>query len=112
MTAGQIGEHELPATLQVWRTVLVDDGQGGEDEDVSQVGTVRGKVNQPTAAEVVVAQQSGVELLYGVHLLPDAAVQRGDELREGTNRYRVKAVFVPSEPVYKRADCELHQGEE
>jgi hypothetical protein len=112
VTAGEIGEHELPTAFAVWRTTLVDDGQGGEEETTAEVGQVRGKVNQPTAAEVVVAQQSGVELTYAVHLLPGADVERGDQLRDGTDHYRVKAVFVPSEPVYKRADCELHQGEE
>lgn len=112
MTAGQIGEHELPTEFEVWRTTEVDDGAGGWTETTAQAGTVRGKVNQPSAAEVVVAQQSGVELTYAIHLLPDADVLRGDELRAGADVYKVRAAFVPSEPIYKRADCEYRQTEE
>jgi SPP1 family predicted phage head-tail adaptor len=106
-----IGAHELPRAFEVWRPDLVDDGAGGQDVEMVEVGQVRGRVSQPTAAERVVAMQAGAEHTAAVYLAPSADVRRGDELRGGGETFRVKATIVPSEPVYLRADCERIESE-
>lgn len=106
-----IGAHELPRELAVWRKTRGPDGAGGQTTTLAQVGTVRAKISQPTAAERVAAMQAGAALTMPVHLLPDADVHRGDELRGGGEVYRVEATVIPSEPVYLRADCERIESE-
>ena len=107
-----IGAHELPESLHVWRPAATTDDQGGEVVTLTDVGTVRAKVSQPTAAEQIEAQRAGSSLAMIVHLRPDADVRRGDELRRPDgDRLRVKYTVHPSEPVYLRADCEQLQSE-
>ncbi|GLH94904.1 phage head closure protein [Phytohabitans aurantiacus] len=110
MTA-PIGAHELPRAFEVWRPELVDDGAGGQDVEYVEVGQVRGRVSQPTAAERVVAMQAGAEHTAAVYLHPSADVRRGDELRGDGDTFRIKATITPSEPVYLRADCERIESE-
>lgn len=105
-------ERWLNRTLQVWRPVATDDGAGGQAVTyVRQTGDVRAKVDQPTAAERLVAQQAGAEHIRPVFLAPDADVRRGDELRGDGQVLRVKATYTPSTPRYLRADCELIEPE-
>lgn len=106
-----IGAHELPRLLAVWRTTTGDDGAGGQTTVRTQVGTVRARVSQPSAAERIAAMQGGAVLTLAVYLQPDADVRRGDELVGAGETYRVKAVFTPSEPAYLRADCERIEAE-
>jgi SPP1 family predicted phage head-tail adaptor len=107
-----IDAHELNEELAVWRRTSVDDGQGGQTDELGQVGTVRAKVSQPAAAEQIEAQQAGSTMTMIVHMHPDADVRRGDELRRPDgDRLRVKYTMHPSEPVYLRADCEQLQAE-
>jgi len=106
-----IGAHELNRTLAVWRPVTDDDGAGGQTVTMTDIGDVRARVSQPSAAERVAAMQAGAELLMPVYLAPDADVSRGDELRGDGEVYRVKATVRPSEVEYLRADCELVQVE-
>ncbi|GGK89199.1 hypothetical protein GCM10012284_24010 [Mangrovihabitans endophyticus] len=105
----RIGAHELRRQLAVWREAKVDDGQGGNTVTLTQVGTVWAKAGQPTAAERLEAMRAGVDLAYVLHMLPDADVRRGDELRGDGEVLRVKATVRPSDPVYLRADCEAEQ---
>lgn len=113
MTADRIDAYELTRTLEVWRHTLTGDGQGGQDETFGQIGSVRAKVNEPSAAERVEAMRAGVDLTYQVHLLPDADVKRGDELRDAAagEVYKVQLTVSPSTPVYLRAQCERDQYE-
>jgi hypothetical protein len=115
VTADRIDAYELTRTLTVWRSTLVDDGQGGSDDTVAQVpgdgGSVRAKVNEPSAAERVEAMRSGAELTFNVHLLPDADVRRGDELRGAGEVFKVKTTILPSVPMYLRAACSRDQYE-
>lgn len=106
-----IGMH-LNRRLAHYRREETDDGSGGVITEWVNLGTVRGRVSQPTAAERVAAQQAGADHTQPVYVQPRADVRRGDELRGAEGRWRVVAVFRPSEPVYLRADCELTQGEE
>ncbi|MEV2236696.1 phage head closure protein [Micromonospora sp. NPDC049891] len=102
-----VGLHELPRTFAVWRTTTAPDGAGGQTSTRAQVGSVRARVSQPTAAERVAAMQAGALLTLAVYMQPAADVRRGDELRGDGEVYRVKATVVPSEPAYLRADCDL-----
>ena len=102
-----VAAHELPRTLAVWRTTTTDDGAGGQESTRGQVGSLRARVAQPSAAERVAAMQAGSVLTMPVYLQPDADVRRGDDLIGAGETYRVKATFRPSEPVYLRADAEL-----
>ncbi|WP_327268809.1 phage head closure protein [Streptomyces sp. NBC_01218] len=108
------GRH-LNRRLTVWRPTTTDDGYGGQTTTlVQQAGTVRAKVDQPSNADRMLAQQAGSEHDHTVFLLPGADVRRGDELR-GTDRlgteqrFRVLAVVQPSTPVYSKAPCTLIQ---
>ena len=100
--------------LQVWRTTTVDDGAGGEEIALAQVGTVRAKVDQPSPTERLIAQQTGSRHSHNVYLSARADVRRGDELR-GTDAlgqaqvFQVLATLQPSTPVYSKAPCQLIQ---
>lgn len=105
----------LNRRLEVWRPTAADDGYGGQETTfVQQPGTVRAKVDQPSNADRLLAQQAASTHDHTVFLLPSADVQRGDELR-GTDRlgtaqrFRVLAVVQPSTPIYSKAPCELIQ---
>jgi SPP1 family predicted phage head-tail adaptor len=111
VTGGRIDAYELTREFTVVRQGLADDGQGGQTETPGAVGTVRAKVNEPSALERVEAMRSGVELTFQLHLLPDAGVRRGDELQGGGEVYRVVAAVTPSVPVYLRATCTREQAE-
>ncbi|GHJ01613.1 hypothetical protein TPA0906_34780 [Streptomyces olivaceus] len=110
-----IGRH-LNRTLAAWRETTADDGAGGQETTLTQVATVRGKVDQPSPTERLVAQQSGSRHSHNIYLLPRANVRRGDELR-GTDalgnaqRFRVLSVVQPSTPVYSKALVELTQSQ-
>ncbi|MEV7282872.1 phage head closure protein [Streptomyces sp. NPDC093111] len=105
-----IGRH-LNRTLEVWRPATTDDGYGGQESTYVHQGDVRGKVDQPSASERMLAQQAGAEHTHDVYLLPNADVQRGDELRGGGQRLRVKQVVEPSATRYRKAECQLIQTE-
>ncbi|MEU6944292.1 head-tail adaptor protein [Streptomyces sp. NPDC046316] len=102
--------------LQVWRTTTVDDGAGGQETTLVLQGSVRAKVDQPSATERLVAAQAGSKHSHDIWLLPTADVQRGDELR-GTDRlgqaqvFRVLSVVQPSRPVYSKVFAEIVQRE-
>ncbi len=112
MAGDLIDPYDLNRNLAVWRDVLADDGQGGQDESTEQVGTVRAKVNQPTAAERIEAARSGVDLKYVIHMMPGTDVRRGDELRDGVEVYTVQSTVSPSTAAYLRAECERDQHED
>lgn len=95
----------------MWRRTFTADGSGGRTATWAQVGTVRARVSQPSAAERTVAAQSGAVHTHAIYLLPDADVRRGDELRGEGQRFEVHAVFEPSATVYRRADCQEVQPE-
>lgn len=103
--------HWLNRVLEVWRPVTTADGAGGQVVTEVLAGTVRAKVDQPAAAERTLAQQAGAAHTLPVYLEPGAAVARGDQLRDGDERWRVLAVVSPSSVRYRRADCELIQPE-
>lgn len=106
----------LDRRLDVWRTVTVPDGAGGEETTETLVGTVRAKVDQPSPTERLIAQQSASRHSHNVYMSLRADVRRGDELR-GTDRlgqdqrFRVQSVVQPSRPIYSKALVELAQSE-
>ena len=103
--------HWLNRTLQVCRPATSGDGTGGQQVIYVQQADVRAKVDQPTTAERMLAQQAGARHTHTVYLLPTADVRRGDELRGGGQVLRVLATSTPSTPRYLRAECELIQPE-
>ncbi|MDA2805707.1 head-tail adaptor protein [Nocardiopsis suaedae] len=86
---------------------------GGHTSVWVELGAVRCRVSQPSAAERVAARQQGAKHTQPVYVSPSADVRRGDELRDAATgeAWRVTAVIYPSERVYLRADCELIQAE-
>lgn len=102
----------LNRTLQVWRPVTVDDGYGGQETTlVRQEDDVRGKVDQPSASDRMLAQQAGAEHTHDVFLLPAADVARGDELHGGGQVLKVTSVVEPSSTRYRKAECKLIERE-
>ncbi|MFF2774855.1 phage head closure protein [Streptomyces sp. NPDC058052] len=102
--------HHLNRTLEVWRATLTPDGAGGQRRTmVRQPATVRGKVDQPSATDRLLAQQAGAEHTHDVYLLPTADVERGDELRGAGQRLTVRFVVEPSSTRYRKAECTLTQ---
>lgn len=103
--------HLLNAQVTVWRRTSVPDGSGGQATAWVEVGPVRCRISQASAAERVAARQAGADHTQPVYFRPGSDVRRGDELRGGGQTWRVVADVVPSEVVYLRADCELIQPE-
>lgn len=99
----------LNRTLQVYRETITPDGAGGQVSEWVLQGAVGAKVDQPSAADRMLAQQAGSKHTHSVYLLPTADVQRGDQLRGGGQTFTVHAELQPSGPRYTRADCELTQ---
>lgn len=112
---GSIGRY-LNRQLEVWRPQTAEDGSGGQDVTLVEVGSVRAKVDQPSPTERMVAAQTTSRHSHDIFLLPRADVRRGDELR-GTDAlgtaqvFRVQAIVQPSTPVYSKALVELIQTE-
>ena len=102
--------HRLNRTLEVWRPATEPDGAGGQrDTYVRQPDDVRGKVDQPSASERLLAMQAGSEHTHTVYLLPSADVLRGDQLRGRGQVLRVLSVVEPSSTRYRKAECQLIQ---
>ncbi|PJN31308.1 head-tail adaptor protein [Streptomyces sp. CB02613] len=99
----------LNRTLEVWRETTEPDGAGGQASVWSHVGEVRAKVDQPAAADRMLAQQSGSKHTHTVYLADGSDVHRRDELRGDGQTFTVHATLQPSGPRYLRADCELVQ---
>jgi SPP1 family predicted phage head-tail adaptor len=101
--------------LEVWRPVTSPDQFGGQlTTMVKQPATVRAKVDQPSNADQMLAQQARSKHDHTVFLPPRADVRRGDELR-GTDAlgqdqvFEVLATVQPSTPIYSKAPCQLIQ---
>ncbi|MGW4986318.1 head-tail adaptor protein [Streptomyces mirabilis] len=99
----------LNSRVLVWRLTTTPDGAGGEVTAWVQVGAYPAMVSQPSASERMLADQGQSRHSHTAHLPAGADVQRGDELRRGTQVFRVLSVFEPSRPIYVRADCEATQ---
>lgn len=108
--------HTLNRTLTVHRPQTSDDGHGGQTTTLVQVGTVRGKVDQPSPTERLMAAQAESRHSHNIYLSPRTIVRRGDELRGAdalgnAQVFRVESIVYPSTPVYAKAFVELTQGE-
>lgn len=106
--------HLLKQTADVYRQTEVADGQGGVTYSFAQLQSGRKvKIDQASAREQFEAEQAGTSLTHKVYQKHDDDIQRGDEYRSGTDRYRVMNVVGPSTPgVYLRADVEIIQSEQ
>jgi head-tail adaptor len=104
--------HLLNRELTVYRAAYVADGAGGRTRTLSEHGTVRGMVTQPSDEERQVAAQEGARLDSVVYTTNGADVERGDELDDGgARRLRVVSVIENSRETYARLHCEVVQGE-
>lgn len=101
----------LNRTLAVWRETSTADAGGGSSTALAFSHNVAAKVDQPSAAEQLVAAQSGSKHSHNVYLAPGADVARGDELRGDGQVFTVQSVVEPSEPVYRKAAVELVQSQ-
>ncbi|MEW2631789.1 phage head closure protein [Streptomyces sp. NPDC048389] len=101
--------RRLNRTLEVYRQAHTDDGYGGQTTIWVRQGEVRGKVDQPSATDRMLAKQANAEHTHDVFLLPTADVERGDELRGRGQVLRVKSVVEPSATRYRKAECQLIQ---
>lgn len=103
--------HLLNRTLTVHRPATTPDGAGGQDVTLVHVANVRAKVDQPTPEERREADQWGAEHTHTARFLPDADVERGDELRGDGQVFRVLATVTNSRRTYLRALCRLVEHE-
>lgn len=104
--------HLLTRTLTVNRPVTAADGSGGQTVTFVEAGTVRAKVDQPSAAERERGDQWGAEHSHTIRFRHDADVRRGDELTGGGQRFRVLATVTDSHATYLKAPAsELIQPE-
>ncbi|MFE9737338.1 head-tail adaptor protein [Streptomyces sp. NPDC006477] len=102
--------RRLNRTLEVWRAAVEPDGAGGQRRTMTRrPDTVRGKVDQPSASDRLLAQQAGSEHTHDIYLLPAADVERGDELHGGGQVFKVRSVVEPSSTRYRKAECHLIQ---
>src|SRR5690606_41215826 len=100
----------------VWRGAAGAGGAGGGERVGGRGAGVRGKVDQPSPTERLIARQPGSRHSHNIYLAPRANVRRGDELRGtdalgNTQRFRVQSVVQPSTPVYSKALVELTQSQ-
>lgn len=103
--------HLFNVTLTVYRGATTEDGRGGRTTAMASHGTIRAKVDQPSAAERMAAGQEGAKLSHVVRTRYGADVKRGDELDTGEpRRLRVVAVIHDSHRTYSRLECEVVQG--
>lgn len=105
-------EHLLNRRMTVMRPHTTGDGGGGQTTEWRVAGTVRARVDQPTATERETGDQNGADISHPVYLLPRADVRRGDRLVDGALDLLVLKIYGPSAPKYRRADCEERQSEE
>lgn len=99
-------------SLDVYRRQNIDDGYGGVISDMVNIGTVKARLSQPTAAERIEADAWQAQVDYAqLYVLPDADVFRGDELHGERGKYRVTSTIFPSVAIYKRLACEFEQYE-
>lgn len=105
--------HLLKQRADVYRRTEVSDGQGGVSYSYALLQSQRKvKIDQASAREQFEAEQAGASMTHKVYQNHDDDIQRGDEYRVGTKRYRVATIVDPSTPgVYLRADVELIQSE-
>ena len=103
---------KLVSRRDVWRAMDTPDGMGGSSRVYAFVGTVRCKVDLPSAEEREEASRWGAEHTHNVFVLPSADVRRGDELRGGPLVLRVLSMVEPSSPRYRKALCSAVQTEE
>lgn len=113
--------HLLNMSVDIYRATPSDDGQGGTTRALTQVGTVRARVSQPTATERAVAAQMGAVVQHVVHVAYTTDVERGDEIDTGAypygassygvgpRRLRVQSVVSDSSATYKRLECQVIQ---
>ncbi|GAA3223234.1 phage head closure protein [Actinocorallia longicatena] len=104
-------DHLLNGTRQVWRPTTTPDGKGGQTVTHQHVGDVPVKVDQPSAAEKMTADQWGAEHTHSVYLQADADVDRNDQLRGDGQVLEVLAIVDPSRNTYSKAICTLVQHE-
>lgn len=103
--------HLLNDALTVYRASFAADGRGGRVKTMSEVGTVRARVSQPSAEERRTAGREGATLDAVIHVAFRADVQRGDELDDGgSRRWRVVSVVNDSSRTYRRLECQAVQG--
>lgn len=95
----------LNATVAVSRRQTVSDGSGGQTSVWAPVGTYQARLSQPTDSEGVSADQEEQRITGQVYFDSDVPIQRGDRLAVDDRQLEVLAVLVPSEPIYRRADC-------
>lgn len=106
--------HWLNRQLQVWRPEEREDGHGGMDSThVRQPDNVAAKVDQPSATDRLLAEQTSSEHSHDVFLQPSADVRRLDELRDEITgeAWKVLHVVGPSTARYRKAQAQLIQGE-
>jgi len=106
--------HLLKQTADVYRRSEVSDGQGGVTYSYALLQSGRRvKIDQASAREQFEAEQAGASLTHKVYQNHDDDIQRGDEFRQGSDRFRVMNIVKPSTPgVYLRADVEFIQSEQ
>lgn len=107
----------MTQTLSVWRGEDTADSGGGRDVVMTQIGTVRAKVNQPTPEEQELAGTWGAQLSHVVHTEVFEDIRRGDEFggelpSEVLPGYRLRVIAVVSDShqTYRRMMCETTQA--
>jgi head-tail adaptor len=103
--------HLLRRQMDIYRRDETADGQGGTTTEWLLVGPANFKVDQPTAEELQVAEQSQSRHSHNIYAQPGTDIQRGDELRSGGQTFRLIAVVEPSQAIYRKALAELIQRE-
>jgi hypothetical protein len=95
------------------RLVLVDDGSGGQREELLEIGELVCRISQPSAEEREVAAAAGANLDVVIYFAPGLDVRRGDLLTEvgTTDRWEVESRVRPSvRDSYVKTRCVLRQS--
>ena len=102
--------HLLVDTTDQWRPTPTADAAGGQSVVRVHLGSLRCRRRQPiVTVEGELGAQDVANVTDVVYLPPTADVRRNDELHFGADVLDVHAVYTPSLPVYRRADCRSRQ---
>ena len=88
--------HLLNVDVAVWRLFSTTDGQGGWTEALAYDHNERLRISPAASTERSVAAQEDLQLTHSAYGLPNANLQRGDELRANGRTYGVLGGRAPS----------------
>lgn len=95
--------HLLIHSVDIQRSVPVDNGHGGFDQVLVSQAIVRGRVNPVTAKDLAVLGKEESRVTHGIYLDPNADIRIGDVVVFDGRTFHVRVKQIqPSIPIYHK----------